>query len=52
MGNEKKVVPEVLVWSVMFLYEGRITTVMVDSELSEVKVGMPQGSVLSLLQLW
>ena len=41
--------PEVLVRSVMSLYEGAKTRVRVDSELSEVfevKVGMHQGSVL------
>ena len=41
---------EVLVRSVMSLYEGAKTRVRVDSELSEeleVKVGMHQGSVLS-----
>ena len=41
---------EVLVRSVMSLYEGAKTKVRVDSELSEeieVKVGMHQGSVLS-----
>ena len=47
----KNEVPEVLVRSVMSLYEGAKTSVRVDSELSEefeVKVGMDQGSVLSL----
>ena len=47
----KKGIPEVLVRSVMSLYEGAKTRVRVDSELSEefeVKVGMHQGSVLSL----
>ena len=46
----KKGIPEVLVRSVMSLYEGAKTRVRVDSELSdefEVKVGMHQGSVLS-----
>ena len=46
MGNEE----EVLVRSVMSLYEGAKTRVRVDSELSEefeVKIGMDQGSVLS-----
>ena len=49
--------PEILVGSVMSLYEGAQTRVIVDSVLSqefEVKVGMHQGTVLSLffLQLW
>ena len=42
--------PEVLIRSVMSLFEGALTGVRVDSELSEefeVKVGMHQGSVLS-----
>ena len=46
----KKGIPEVLVRSVMSLYEGVNTRVRVDYELSEefeVKVGMHQGSVLS-----
>ena len=46
----KKGILEVLVRSVMCLYEGAKTRVRVDSELSEqfeVKVGMYQGSVLS-----
>ena len=46
----KKKIQEVLVRSVMSLYEGAKTRVTVDSELSEefeVKVGMCQGSVLS-----
>ena len=46
----KKGIPEVLVRSVMSLYEGAKTRVRVDTELSEeleVKVGMHQGSVLS-----
>ena len=46
----KKEIPEVLVRSVMSLYEGAKTRVGVDSELSEeleVNVGMHQGSVLS-----
>ena len=45
----KKGIPEVLVRSVMSLYEGAKTRVRVDSELSEefeVHVGMHQGSVL------
>ena len=49
---EKKGIPEVLVRSVMSLYEGARTRVRVDYGLSEefeVKVGMPQGSVLSPL---
>ena len=50
MGNEEERKPEVLVRSVMSLYEGAKTRVRVDSEMSEeieVKVGMHQGSVLS-----
>ena len=46
----KKGIPDVLVRSVMSLYEGAKTRVRVDSELSEefeVKVGMHQESVLS-----
>ena len=46
----KKELPEVLVKSMMSLYQGAKTRVRVDSELSEefeVKVGMHQGSVLS-----
>ena len=46
----KKGIPEVLIRSVMSLYEGAKTRVRVDSELSEefeVKVEMHQGSVLS-----
>ena len=46
----KRGIPEVLVRSVMSLYEGATTRIRVDSELSEefeVKVGMHQGSVLS-----
>ena len=42
--------PEVLVTSVMSLYEGAKTRVRVDSEFSEeywVNVGMHQGSTLS-----
>ena len=42
--------PEILVRSVICLYEGATTRVRVDSEVSEefrVKVGMHQGSVLS-----
>ena len=45
----KKRIPDVLVRSVMSLYEGAKTRLRVDSELSEefeVKVGMHQGSVL------
>ena len=46
----KRGIPEVLVLSVISMYEGVTTRVIVDSELSEefeVKVGMHQGSVLS-----
>ena len=43
----KKGIPEVLVRSVVSLYEGARTRVRVDSELSEEFVGMRQGSVLS-----
>ena len=46
----KKGIPDILVRSVMSLYEGEKTRVKVDSELSdefEVKVGMLQDSVLS-----
>ena len=46
----KKEIPDVLVRSVMSLYERAKTWVRVNSELSdefEVKVGMHQGSVLS-----
>ena len=46
----KKGIPEVLVRSVISLYEGANTRIRVDSELSEefeVKVGMHHGSVLS-----
>ena len=46
----KKWISEVLVRSVMSLYEGVKTWVRVDSELSEefmVKVGIHHGSVLS-----
>ena len=46
----KKGMSEVLVRSVICLYEGAKTQVRVDSEFSEefgVKVGMHQGSVLS-----
>ena len=46
----KKGIPEVLVRSVMSLYEGAKTRVRVDTEWSEefeVNVGMHQGSVLS-----
>ena len=45
-----KEIPEVLVRSVMSLYEGAKTRVRVDCELSEefeVKEAMHQGSVLS-----
>ena len=53
---KKKGIPEALVRSVTSLNNGAKTRVRVDSELSdelEVKVGMHQGSVLSLfLQLW
>ena len=47
----KKGIPEILVRSVMSLYEGVKTRVRLDSELSselDVKIGMHQGSVLSL----
>ena len=50
LAVRKKKIPEVLVRSVMSLYEGAKTRVRVDSELSEefeIKVGMHQGSVLS-----
>ena len=46
----KKGISEVLVRSVLSLYEGAKTRVRMDTELSnefEVKVGMHQGSVLS-----
>ena len=46
----KKEIPDVLVRSVMSLFEGAKTRVRVDSELSEeieVNVGVNQGSVLS-----
>ena len=46
----KKEIPDILVRSVMSLYEGAKIRVRVNSELSEeleVKVGMHQGSVLS-----
>ena len=46
----KKGLPDILVRSVMSLYEGAKTGANVDSELSEEfedKVGMLQGSVLS-----
>ena len=46
----KKGIPEVLVISLINLYEGTNARVRVDSELSEVfevNVGMHQGSVLS-----
>ena len=48
MGKEG--IPDVLVRSVMSLYEGAKTRVRLDSELSEElagNVGMHQGSVLS-----
>ena len=47
---KKKGIPDVLVMSVMSLYEGLKTGVIVDYELSkefDVNVGMHQGSVLS-----
>ena len=50
LAMRKKGILEVLVRSVMSLYERAKTRVRVDSELSEeieVKVGMHQGSVLS-----
>ena len=46
----KKEIPNVLVKSVMCLYEGAKTFVKVDSELSEelgIKVGMNQGFLSS-----
>ena len=49
-ATRKKGIPEVLVRSVMSLYDGAKTRVRVDFVLSEefeVKVGMHQGSVLS-----
>ena len=49
MGNEDEGIPEVLVRSVISLYEGANTRVRVDSELSEefeIKVWMHQGTVL------
>ena len=54
----KKELPDVLVRSVMSLYEGAKTRVRVYFDLSEefeIKIGMHQGSVLSpffLLQWW
>ena len=51
----KKGIPEVLLRSVMSLYEGAKTRVRVDSELSEefkVKVWMHQGSVLPPFLHW
>ena len=53
----KTKIPEVLVRSMLRLYEGAKTRVRVDCELSEefeVNVGMYQGSVLSpfFLQWW
>ena len=50
MGNKEEGISEVLVRSVMSLYEGAKPRVRVDSELSGmfyVKVGMHQASVLS-----
>ena len=50
LAMRKKEIPEILVRSVMSLYEGAKTKVRVDIELSEefeVRVGMHQGSVLS-----
>ena len=50
----KKGIAEVLVRSVMSLYEGAKTRVGVDSEFSEefeVKVGMQQGSLIHLFFL-
>ena len=49
--TKKKGIPEVLVRSVMSLYEGAKTSICVDSELSEefeVEVGMHQLPVLTL----
>ena len=49
MGNEEERIPEILVRSMMSLYEGAKTSVRADSELSdefEVKVRMHQVSVL------
>ena len=49
-ATRKNGIPDVLVRSVMSLYEGAKTMVRVGSELSEdfvIKVGMHQGSVLS-----
>ena len=49
-AKRKKGIPEVLVRSVMSLYDGTVTRVREDSELSEefeVNVGLLQGSVLS-----
>ena len=43
----EKGIPEGLARSALRLYEGTKTVVRVDSELSEAKVGMHQGSVLS-----
>ena len=54
MAMRKKGIPEVLVRSVMSLYEGAKTRVKVDSELSEefeVIVGMYQAYVLSVFVL-
>ena len=50
MGNEEERIPLVLVRSVMSVYEGAKTRVIVDSKLSqefEVNVGMHRGPVLS-----
>ena len=52
LAMRKKGIPEVVVRSVIYQHDGAKTRVRVDSELSEefeVKVGMHQGSVLSLL---
>ena len=54
---KKKGAAEVMIRSVMSLYEGEMTRVRVDFELSEeldVKVGINQASVLSpfFLQFW
>ena len=49
VAMRKKGIPEILVRSVMNLYEGAETRVRVDSQLSEkfeAKVGMHEGSVL------
>ena len=56
LAMSKKGIPEDFDRSVVSVHEGARMRVRVDSELSEgfeVKVGMHQGSVLSLfLQLW